>query len=1348
LIASNAVRADIPQGLTGLVDVRQSGVAADGFVDRLRAVHERLGALREAARAAPASAGAVERALRGVEEAVAALQTADSALVLPDLRVADWLPAIVAVARGSDPVSYYNARWYEYTGLTPDDVGHGAWERVIHPDDYGELFARWQRAGERGEPGEGEARLRRADGVYRWHLARTVPVRGADGTVEAWVLTAIDIDDMRRAEEERRRTEQRYRSLAEALPALVSLSDGTRIAYFNRRWSDYTGVDLSDPAAWDRERFIHPDDLERLEAVTREGTERAEPFEVEFRIRRHDGAYRWHLGRTVPVDGGSGATTFIGATVDIDDRRRAEDALRVSEETYRSLTESLPAMVVTADPQGTTTYFNRHWYEYTGLSEEESVSPWTRVLHREDLPRLGELWSRAFETQTGFETEYRMLGRDGTYHWMLGSVAPVRDDAGELRGWVGTGIDIDARRRAEEAQRLLASAGQVLAAAHDYETTLKELARVSVPVFADATTVVVFNDDGSTRRLMVTTHDAELDMVARAAMEIPPGVDEKSSILKVMRSGEPMLLREIGDETIVSATDDEHLREVARADAPRSAVIVPLKGRGDPFGAVTFSYVDDRRYTEQDLDTAREFARNAAYAIENARLVEERAREERTQRFLAEASSVLASGLDTETILNDVVQLAVSALADLCTLDVIEADGSIRRAALSARDPADEEVSREIAARYPPDPRSVGARQALAEGTCVFIPGMSEEFLAAAAQDEEHLRLLRKFGPRSFIVVPMRARGRTLGALSLAAPRGVRWDLRDLALAEEFGRRAALAVDNALLYEAERQARTDAVEAGARYRTMAEAIPQLVWTARPDGYVDYYNQRWFEYTGLGLAETEGSRWHDVMHPDDVAFVTDRWAYAVATGEPYEARVRMRRHDGQYRWHIARALPVRAGAQIVAWFGTTTDVDDEVRDEESQRFLADAGTLLGSSLDIERTLRDVARMAVPRFADWCAVDLLADDGSITRATVANADQTRIDWLREISRPYPIEPNANYGGPLIIRTGRSLLVEHVTEEILRRAVDNEGQLRLMLDSRLCSFVGAPLIARGRVLGAITFFCAESGRHFDRRDLDVAEALGRRAGMAVDSARLYEQSQLTAEELRRANQAKDEFLGLVSHELRTPITTIFGNAQVLRNRGEYLDDEARAASVADIEQESERLNRIIDNMLVLARVEAGREILAEPVQAHRVVRRFVDTHVQRHPYRRLEADVPSELPPVSAEPTYFEQVLRNLLSNAEKYSPPDRPIEVRVSFEAGQVAVRVLDRGAGIQGDETDLIFAPFYRSRRTSDEASGTGIGLAVCKRLVDAQGGRIWARRREHGGSEFGFSLPIDREARA
>ncbi len=222
------------------------------------------------------------------------------------------------------------------------------------------------------------------------------------------------------------------------------------------------------------------------------------------------------------------------------------------------------------------------------------------------------------------------------------------------------------------------------------------------------------------------------------------------------------------------------------------------------------------------------------------------------------------------------------------------------------------------------------------------------------------------------------------------------------------------------------------------------------------------------------------------------------------------------------------------------------------------------------------------------------------------------------------------------------------------------------------------------------------------------------------------------------REAEAAREAFLGVLSHELRTPVTTIFGYAKVLRKSGRRPD---REAMLADIEVEADRLYRIVEDLLALSRVEGGITIEGEPLLIQHIVRSVVASEAQRWDQLRFETDLPSGLPAVFGEQTYVEQVLRNMVANAGKYSPAGTVVTVVGSSTPTEVLIKVLDRGPGIKPDEADRLFDLYYRSPGTARSAAGAGIGLYVGRGLVTAMGGRIWARRRSGGGSEFGFSLP-------
>jgi len=233
----------------------------------------------------------------------------------------------------------------------------------------------------------------------------------------------------------------------------------------------------------------------------------------------------------------------------------------------------------------------------------------------------------------------------------------------------------------------------------------------------------------------------------------------------------------------------------------------------------------------------------------------------------------------------------------------------------------------------------------------------------------------------------------------------------------------------------------------------------------------------------------------------------------------------------------------------------------------------------------------------------------------------------------------------------------------------------------------------------------------------------------------------------EARRREAVRETFIGVLSHELRTPVTTIFGGAKLLARSTSTLDEETQRGIFRDIHDEAERLQRLVEDVVALNRFgdEAG-EVGAEPVLLQRLIPRVVSSEEGRWPGVTFTTDLAPGLPTVTADPTYVEQVLRNLLSNAAKYGGPGSTVTIvaESSEDDGpderEVIVRVLDDGPGFPAEETNRLFELFYRSPGTAGSASGAGIGLFVCARLMAAMGGRIWAAPREGGGAEFGFAL--------
>jgi two-component system sensor histidine kinase KdpD len=227
------------------------------------------------------------------------------------------------------------------------------------------------------------------------------------------------------------------------------------------------------------------------------------------------------------------------------------------------------------------------------------------------------------------------------------------------------------------------------------------------------------------------------------------------------------------------------------------------------------------------------------------------------------------------------------------------------------------------------------------------------------------------------------------------------------------------------------------------------------------------------------------------------------------------------------------------------------------------------------------------------------------------------------------------------------------------------------------------------------------------------------------------------------RQRQAIRDTFLGVLSHELRTPVTTIFAGSKVLARDEDHLPEETRREIFSDIAIESERLHRLVEDVIAMTRFGEGEgDVGAEPVLVQRVVPAVVRSEESRWPGVTFEMEMPAGLPTAVADPTYVEQVVRNLLSNAAKYGGAGTTVRVTMAAEDDEIRVTIRDDGPGFPPEEAAQIFDLFFRSARTASAAAGAGIGLFVCARLIRAMGGRIWATSRPEGGAEFNFTLRI------
>jgi len=297
----------------------------------------------------------------------------------------------------------------------------------------------------------------------------------------------------------------------------------------------------------------------------------------------------------------------------------------------------------------------------------------------------------------------------------------------------------------------------------------------------------------------------------------------------------------------------------------------------------------------------------------------------------------------------------------------------------------------------------------------------------------------------------------------------------------------------------------DAFPDASYLTTLADAVPQIVFIDSVDGVLEFWNARWYEYTGLTPEQSFGPDRYSVVHPDDRAILVTQFPRSLKTGLPFDMELRMRRSsDGMYRWHLSRVVPLRdSQGKILRWYGTLTDIDDQKRVEQTLRYLSDAESRLASSLDVETTLRHLAASAIGGFADWCGIYERLEDGTTPVVVIAHTDPEKVELAKQFTTEFPVQP----GDPIsnVIESGQPLLLPPITEEIIRAQVQDPRQLKLLLALGLRSAMVLPLRTSGKTLGAISLVSSEAGRVFTEDDLRLAQLLAERAALAWQNARL---------------------------------------------------------------------------------------------------------------------------------------------------------------------------------------------------------------------------------------------------
>lgn len=470
-----------------------------------------------------------------------------------------------------------------------------------------------------------------------------------------------------------------------------------------------------------------------------------------------------------------------------------------------------------------------------------------------------------------------------------------------------------------------------------------------------------------------------------------------------------------------------------------------------------------------------------------------------------------------------------------------------------------------------------------------------------------------------------------------------------------------------------------------------------------------------------------------------------------------------------------------------------DLTERKKLESEQNFLLKASEQLAASLDYEATIASIANLAVPDIADWCAVDVVDKDGTIRRVAVAHQDPAKIALVQELQDKYPSDPNARFGTPEVLRTGEPELASEIPDSLLRQAARSEEHLAAIQNLGLRSYLIVPLRSRGATFGTLNLVYAESGRRFEKRDLQLASELARRIGSAIENARLLqdseearfeleqqaaemeiqatemeqtqEQMEITNQELQavnqqlrektrevrtaleqaeEANRAKSDFLAAVSHELRTPLNAISGYTELLSMGIRGPVTEAQKADLDRINRSQSHLLGIINDILKFAKLESGQlEMTVEefPVDGalaslEELIRPQLDA--KRITYRFERGD---ETVKVRSDRDRFQQIILNLLGNAVKFTADGGTITVRWELHGEQLLTHVSDTGIGIAPEQLERIFDPFVQVESgTTRTSQGVGLGLAIGQDMARQMRGDITVVSEEGKGSTFTLAL--------
>ncbi len=522
-----------------------------------------------------------------------------------------------------------------------------------------------------------------------------------------------------------------------------------------------------------------------------------------------------------------------------------------------------------------------------------------------------------------------------------------------------------------------------------------------------------------------------------------------------------------------------------------------------------------------------------------------------------------------------------------------------------------------------------------------------------------------------------------------------------------------------------------------RFRALIQYSADAVQLISAEGHVLYSSDSVEHVLGYKPEEIQGASPEGFIHPDDLSFFMEQFQSLLQKpGEQVTLEYRVKHKNGSWVWIEATGTNYLHDPRIQAIVGNFRNITERKHQEERQQLLNAISEKLVSSLDHQLTLQEIAQLIVPAMADYCRIAVLDEQQQIREIVANHIEPEKIALVRELYEQYKDRANSSHGLQKLLETGQPELITVVTPEVVAPFLqENPAILPIIHALGLTSYMGIPLTARDKVIGAVTFSSTQPQRCYTHDDLAFAQELARRIALTLDNAHLYAEAQ-------KAITLRDDFISIASHELRTPVTSLKLYIQVLQKQFGRRGEERLATSFAKMDAQLNKLTLLIEDLLNVSRIEYGKLYFQEDwFDLNEVVKETVEQIQSTTSKHRIRIEGrTSQL--VWGDRDRIGQVLTNLLTNAVKFSPLADTIIVQLTAAQDAVVVSVQDFGIGIEKEHINHIFDRFHRVSDPEEKTyPGLGIGLYIAREIIQRHGGTLTVESEKWKGSLFSFTLP-------